>query len=302
MNRLRAMELFVTVAREQSFTKAAKASGLALASVSRYIAELEAELGVQLVARTTRSVTVTEAGALYCARVERILEDLSEADEAASALQTTPRGNLRVHSRTLFGLLVMGPLLPEFQKAYPEIRLEITLSERQIKLREEEFDLDLRFSPAQDGAMMQRKILSSKRILVASPEYLARMPPVEQPSDLQSHQCMAYLLGQESPVWRFMRNGVLTEIAIPSTLEIDNGELLRRLAIMGHGIALLDDFTTRREIAAGQLVQLLPAYKATNTTFEGGIYAVYRQTPYLPQKIRVFLDFLVSTASRAAGN
>lgn len=298
MDKLRDMELFALTARQESFTKAAKAAGISPASVSRRIAELEAQLGVQLISRTTRSVTLTEAGSLYYARVQRILEELTDADEAVSALQQTPHGALRVHSRTLFGLLVVGPLIPKFQSIYPDIRLELTLSERQIRLREEEFDLDLRFGAPQDPSVVRRRVLASERILVASPQYLAASPPLEKPADLAGHACLGYLIGHEPIVWRFMVEGRLEEIVVPAGLSVDNGELLRRLAIAGHGIALLDDFTVRREIEDGRLVRLLPHCRVTNTTFEGGIYAVYKETAYLPQKIRVFIDFLVENAAR----
>ncbi|TKT69638.1 LysR family transcriptional regulator [Aquamicrobium sp. LC103] len=299
MSKLRAMEIFVGAAREGSFSKAAKAAGLSPASVSRHIAELEAQLGVQLISRTTRSVALTEAGTHYFARAERILEEIADADHEAAALQTTPRGVLGVHSRTLFGLQVLGPLLPLFQQAYPEIRLELTLSERQIRLREEEYDIDLRFSAPQDPSLVQRKILSSQRILVASPLYLARSSTVTEPGDLKDHNCLTYLLGPEPAVWRFMKDDKLQELQIDSALGTDNGELIRRLAVIGDGVALLDDFTVRSELRDGTLLRLLPDYRITNTTFDGGIYAAYRQTSYLPRKIRVFLDFLVEHAGRS---
>ncbi len=298
MGKLKDMELFVSAARECSFTKAARATGMSPASVSRRVAALETELGVQLISRTTRNVALTEAGALYFAHAQRILEEIADADELVADLQQSPRGVLRVHSRTHFGLLVLGPLIPVFQELHPEITIELTLSEHEVRLYEEEFDLDVRLSPPQDPSVVQRRVLNTHRILVASPRYLATAPEIHRPSDLAAQSCLGYLMGPEPVVWRFTSDSGLEEITIPTRFSVNNGELLRQLALSGHGIALLYDFTVRQELENGLLTQILPAYKVTNTTFEGGIYAAYKQTPYLPQKIRVFLDFLIRHASR----
>ncbi|MGB3500617.1 MAG: LysR family transcriptional regulator [Mesorhizobium sp.] len=299
MGKLKDMELFASVARERSFTRAAKATGTSPASISRRVAALESELGVQLISRTTRNVSLTEAGALYFARTQRILEEIADADEVVSDLRQSPRGVLRIHSRTHFGLLVVGPLLPEFQALHPEITIELTLSETEVRLYEEEFDLDLRLSPAPDPSIVQRRVLHARRVLVASPEYVAANPSVKKPADLLTQSCLGYLMPPQPVIWRFSRDGQLEELTMPARVSVNNGELLRQLALSGHGIALLYDFTVRDELAAGRLQQLLPSYHVTNTNFEGGVYAAYKQTPYLPRKIRLFLDFLIRHVSNS---
>lgn len=298
MGKLKDMELFVSAARERSFTKAARATGMSPASISRRIAALETELGVQLIARTTRNVSLTEAGTLYFARAQRILEEIADADELVADLQQSPRGVLRIHSRTHFGLLGVGPLIPLFQILHPDITIELTLTEHEVRLFEEEYDLDLRLSPPQDPSVVQRRVMNTDRILVAAPSYLDAHPQIRKPADLLDHSCLGYLMGPEPVIWRFSKGAELEEITMPARFSVNNGELLRQLALSGHGVAMLYDFTVRREVESGALRHILPRYKVTNTTFEGGIYAAYKQTPYLPQKIRLFLDFLIRYAPR----
>lgn len=294
MRRLQAMELFASAVREGSFSAAARHAGLSPAAVSRQVAALEATLGTQLLNRTSRSLVLTEAGREYLARLEPILQDIAAAEAAAAALQATPRGVLRLHSRTMFGLQVVAPLLPAFQQRYPELRVELRLAEHAARLAEDDVDIDLRIGAPPAGALMQRLLLRSERVLVASPGYLARHPPVRAPADLAAHDCLTYWLGPEDATWRFLAKGALQELRIAARTTSNNGEVLRRLALAGHGIALLDDYTVREALAAGTLVRLLPQWQVTNASFEPGIYAVFRQTSLLPAKTRAFLDFLVA--------
>jgi DNA-binding transcriptional LysR family regulator len=298
MNRLQAMELLVVTVREGSFSAAGRRVGLSPASVSRHIGELEVQLGVQLLNRTTRHLSLTEAGKIYTHRVEQVLHSIEDAEAAALALQSAPRGTLRVHSRTMFGTTVLTPLIPKFQKQYPELKVELRLSERRVQLREEEFDVDLQIAAPRDPSLMQRRLLASERILVAAPDYVGRMPALRDPDDLAGHHCLTYWLGSEDFVWTFMRKGNLQEMIVPSTFTSNNGHVLKQLAVMGHGIALLDDYTVAREVESGRLVRLLRNYRITNSTFDEGIYATFLQASYLPEKIRVFLDFMTANVSR----
>jgi DNA-binding transcriptional LysR family regulator len=293
MRRWQAMELFVSAVREGSFSAAGRRAGLSPAAVSRQVAALEASLTVQLLNRTSRTLTLTEAGREYLSRLEPILQNIAEAEAAAAALQATPRGTLRVHSRLMFGMRVVAPLIPAFQQRYPELRVELRLSEHPARLAEEEIDIDLRIGTPPDTQLMQRRLLRSERLLVASPDYLTRMPPVRAPRDLLAQHCLTYWLGPEDVVWRFLGKQGLEEIAIPSRFSSNNGEVLREMALSGHGITLLDDYTVREELDAGRLVRLLPQLRVTNTGFDLGIHAVFRQTSLLPAKTRAFLDFLV---------
>ncbi len=291
---MQSMELFVAAVREGSFSAAGRRCGLSPASVSRHIGDLETRLGVQLLNRTTRHLALTEAGKAYLARLETALHGIEDAEAAALALQSTPRGTLRIHSRMLFGMTVLSPLLPRFQKLYPELKVELRLSERRVQLREDDFDIDLQIAAPKDPSLMQRRLLATDRILVASQDYIARMPAIREPDDLAAHHCLTYWMGADAVVWTFMRQGKLKEMAVPSSFSTNNGYVLCQLAIMGHGIALLDDYTVSREIKSGRLQRLLPAYRVTNSTFDEGIYAIFQQTNYLPGKIRAFLDFMAA--------
>lgn len=294
MRRLQAMELFASAVREGSFSAAGRRAGLSPASVSRQVAALEATLNVQLLNRTSRALTLTDAGREYLARLEPILQNIAEAEAAAAALQATPRGTLRVHSRLMFGMRVVAPIIPDFQTRYPDLRVELRLTEHPARMAEEEVDIDLRLSPSADAQLMQRRLLRCERMLVASPDYLGRMPPVKAPHDLLTQHCLAYWQGPEDVVWRFLDGGTLEELTIAARFAANNGEVLRAMALAGHGIAMLDDYTVHEDIAAGRLVRLLPHLRATNTGFELGIYAVFRQTSLMPAKTRVFLDFLAA--------
>ncbi|RKK05452.1 LysR family transcriptional regulator [Pseudoroseomonas wenyumeiae] len=297
MSSLQAMELFVGAVREGSFSAAGRRAGLSPASVARHVAALEARMGVQLLNRTSRSLALTEAGQEYYARLEQILQDIKEAEGAATALQSTPRGSLRVHSRMMFGMRVVTPLIPEFQARYPELRVELRLSERPAQLSEQEFDIELRIGAPPDSQFKQRLLLRSERIMVASPGYLAARPAIATPRDLLAHRCLTYWNGPEDVVWRFLRDGAVEELPIPSRFTTNNGEVLRQLAIAGHGIAMLDDYTVQRDLRAGRLARVLPQWQATNTSFGSGIYAVFHQTR-LPAKTRAFLDFLAEALPR----
>jgi DNA-binding transcriptional LysR family regulator len=301
MSRLQAMELLVATVREGSFSAAGRRAGLSPASVSRHVAELEAQLGVQLLNRTTRHLSLTEAGRIYAQRIEQVLHSIEDAEAAALALQATPRGTLRVHSRTMFGTTVLTPLMPRFQMQYPDLKVELRLSERRIQLREEEFDVDLQIAAPRDPSLMQRRLLASERILVASPDYVGRMPALRDPDGLVAHRCLTYWLGPEDVVWKFMRKGSLQEMVVPSSFSSNNGHVLKQLAVQGHGIALLDDYTVADELARGGLVRLLRGYRVTNSTFDEGIYATFLQTNYLAEKIRVFLDFMTENVFRQIG-
>jgi DNA-binding transcriptional LysR family regulator len=193
---------------------------------------------------------------------------------------------------------VLSPLIPQFQKLYPELKVELRLSERRVQLREEEFDIDFQIAAPKDPGLMQRRLVRSERILVASPDYARRMPKLRGPDDLAGHNCLTYWMGPEDVVWKFMRKNRLREIVVPSSFSSNNGIILCDLAAQGHGIALLDDYTVADELKSGRLMRLLPGFRVTNSTFDEGIYATFQQSSYLPEKIRVFVDYMAESVPR----
>ena len=298
MDRLRAMEYFLSISRTQSFSETARLFGSSATSVSRMISDFESDLKVKLLLRSTRQVALTEAGKEYARQLEGILWSISEAHNSITAIRAAPRGALRVHSRTMFGLGVLPPLIAEFRRQYPDIRVELTLSETKVDLRREQVDIDFRISPPVEAGLKRRILFKSERHLVASPDYVAQMPRLESPADFADQHCLAYLLPGSHYVWRFMGPAGTEEVSFNPRHVTNNGEVLLDFARLGEGIALLDDYTVARDIASGDLVRLLPDYQVTNTTFEEGMFATIVDTAMIPAKIRLFLDFV---ADRVAG-
>ncbi|MCB1395198.1 MAG: LysR family transcriptional regulator [Rhodobacter sp.] len=292
MDRLRAMELLIAAVDDGSFSAAGRRFSLSPTSVSRHISDLEEALGVGLVHRSTRHLSLTEAGEDYVRNARAILASLQETEARARAMQSKPSGTLRVHARHMFGLGILAPALPEFRALYPDIEVELHLGDRPANLRETGMDIDFRIAPPQETGLIRRKLFGSDRYLVASPDYVRSMPRLEIPADLANHRCLTYWLGPDEIYWRFLRETEIEEQIINSTLCTNNGQVLLMLARMGHGIALLDDYTVAPDLTGGTLVRLMPDYRVTNTTYEEGIYATFLENVQTPVKIRVFLDFI----------
>lgn len=292
MDKLRAMTLLVSVAQTRSFSETGRRLGTSTASVSRRITELEAGLGITLIHRSTRNLILSEAGQTYVARARDILSAVTQADAGVTAMQDAPSGVLRLHSRTMFGLNVLTPLQAGFARKYPDLLVELHLSERPARLREDGFDIDFRIAPPQENGLMRRRLFLSERVLVAAPEYLHQAAELTRPDDLQAHNCLVYWLGADPPYWRFQEGEKTREIRVPSHFASNNGQVLLEAARFGLGLALLDDYTVAQDLKSGRLKRVLPQYRITNTTFEDGIFATFLETVQAPAKIRVFLDYV----------
>jgi DNA-binding transcriptional LysR family regulator len=206
---------------------------------------------------------------------------------------------LRVHSRTMFGISVLARLQPEFYELYPDLVVDLHLSERPVRLREDSFDLDFRIAPPAEAGLVRRRLFLSRRILVASPEYVARHPAINTPEDLLTHHCLTYWLNHERVFWRFRDGKRELDLPIQRTFSSNNGLVLLQMARQGKGIALLDDYNVAEDLELGRLIQLLPEVRVTNTTFEEGIFVTYVETPFLPAKLRLYIDFVVANWSNA---
>ncbi|NSX05497.1 LysR family transcriptional regulator [Cupriavidus gilardii] len=297
MDRLRAMELFLSISKTESFSETARQFGVSATSVSRMITDFENELNVKLLMRSTRQVVLTEAGQEYARELEGILWNINQAHRNITEIRSAPKGTLRVHSRMMFGLGVLPPLIAAFRQQYPDILVELVLSESKADLRRNNFDIDFRISPPVEAGLKRRILFRSERYLVASPAYLSRRPAPVQPSDLLAHDCMAYLLPGNYPSWQFKQGETVEEISFKPRHVTNNGVALLELARLGEGIALLDDYTVHHDLSRGTLVRLLPEFRVTNTTFEEGMYATILDTAMIPAKIRLFLDFVASHVS-----
>ncbi|MEM5430343.1 LysR substrate-binding domain-containing protein [Cupriavidus oxalaticus] len=297
MDRLRAMELFLSISKTESFSETARHFGVSATSVSRMITDFETELNVKLLMRSTRQVVLTEAGQEYARELEGILWNIGQAHRNITEIRAAPKGTLRVHSRMMFGLGVLPPLVAAFRKQYPDIHVELVLTETKIDLRRSNFDIDFRISPPVEAGLKRRILFRSERYLVASPAYLENRPAPTRPEEILQHDCMAYLLPGNQHSWLFKRGESVEEVSFKPRHVTNSGVALLEWARLGEGIALLDDYTVHNDISRGTLVRLLPEFRVTNTTFEEGMYATILDTAMIPAKIRLFLDFVASHVS-----
>ncbi|WP_369656864.1 LysR family transcriptional regulator [Variovorax sp. V213] len=293
MKALDSLRIFVATQRKGSLSAAARSLSLSPATISRRISALEEELGVQLVDRTSRNLKVTEAGQAFLERAEAMLELMSEAEQAVHNARQRPEGRLRVHSRTHIGLRVLAPLLPRFAELYPDIRVELELSEHPINLVEHDFDVDIRTGESNDSGFVIKRLLSSDEVLVASPAFLKIYSRIRHPSDLPQVRCLTYRRDREVITWKYIDEaGEQQELNIQGVLSANNGELLRLAAIGGMGVALLSEATVRNDLRDGTLVRLLPEYRFAVRAFSNGVFAVFRQSRALPLKVRAFVDYV----------
>ncbi len=291
---LQDMRIFLIVAQESSFSAAARLLGLSPASISRHMKALEDGLQVRLLNRTTRTLTLTEAGQLFSTKVEAILGDVSQMCEQLRDTNAKPQGLLRVNSRVLVGHEHICQLLPGFNSRYPDIRVDLSLSNETIDLVGNYIDLDIRIGQLPDSSLIAKKLIRSERWLCATPDYLAAHGDVPRsPADLTQFQCLTYRPGLEPVVWRFRKpGGQLEEISIDGFLQTNSGTALKICTLGGLGISLMPDWSVAREIQQGQLVRLLPDYEISFTTFENGIFAVYPAGRHFSMRSRVFIDYL----------
>ena len=301
MDWLQPMRIFVAVVHNGSLSSAGRALGLSPASVSRHVSALEQSLGCRLINRSSRKLTLTEAGELYYGRVEQILHQIADANDSVAELQKVPRGTLRVHSRMLVGHLIVVPALPAFLATHPELRVDLLLSNGTVDLVERNVDVDIRIGKLVDSSLVARKLANAERMLCAAPAYLDARPPVAGPGDLAAHNCLTYRINVGQTVWRFIdTDGTMQEVLVAGSLQSDNGLALLNATLAGVGVALMPDWAIGEALADGRLRRLLPQYRVSHIEFDNGVYAVY-QRHHTSAKVRAFIDFLEATFKSRAG-
>ena len=291
MDQLRQIEAFTTVVQSGSFVKAADRLDISKAVVSRLVLELEAQLGTRLLNRTTRRLSLTDSGTDYFERCRQILDDLAEANAAASATTAQPAGRLRINAPLTFGNLHLAPLWGVFLKAYPKIELDVTLSDRAVDLVEEGFDLAIRITAAtrlQSSTLVARKLGSDRAHLCASPAYLQHAPPIDQLQDLATHSVMAYSYWSGGDVWTFEGPRGRESVTTHPRLRANSGDTCRSAALADQGIVLQPGFLVGPDLKAGRLVEILPHYRGPALN----IHAVYPSRQHLSGKVRAMVDFL----------
>lgn len=289
---LDALDLFLDVARRGSFAATARARGLDPSSVSRTIATLESALGVRLFQRSTRRFSLSEAGALYRARVEPLIEEMRRAAAEAANVSAAPQGVLRLTASVALGTVRVAPALPAFRKAFPALKLDCLFTDANLDLVAERIDLALRLAPAIEGDLVATRLFDTRYHVVASPSYLAAAPPLRAPDDLAGHRCLLLALQTVRTRWLFRdRKGAVEEVAVDGDVVLSTPLALRAAALAGLGPALLSDLIVGDDLAAGRLVDLFPKRRATATTFDTGAFAVYPSRAFLPNKVRAAIDF-----------
>jgi DNA-binding transcriptional LysR family regulator len=285
------MAVFAKVVAAGSLSAAARELGLSPALISRRLAGLEARLGVRLVNRTTRSLRLTDEGASYYDTCTRVLAEIDEADAAVSAGRVEPQGALKVAMPASFGHQHLAPLIPEFASRYPKVQMALSLSDRNVNVIEEGFDLAIRIAHLEDSSLAARRLAPNRRVVCASPAYLERHGTPRTPQDLARHNCLT--ANDFVANWDYKDpDGKPGSVRVSGRYACDNWEVLREWALAGLGVALKSTWDVHRHLGDGSLVSVCPGY-----TFDSdvAIFAVYPHRRFLPAKTRVFIEFLAAS-------
>ena len=288
MGRFEEMQAFARTAEAQSFTAAAHRLGLSKSIVSQRVANLEARLGVRLINRTTRRLSLTEAGAGFLAGAERALSEVAEAEEGATRHGTELRGALRIAAPLSFALLHLQPAIFDFMNAHPSLEVHIDLDDRHLDLIGGGWDMALRIGRLPDSSLIARRLAPSHQVCCATQDYLDRHGTPTRPEELERHECMLYSGAHRPESWPFLIDGEWVPINVRGRLVTNNGDLILNSMLAGQGIALLPTFLVGCQIAQGRLVRLLADWP----TKEAAIHAVYPPTRNLAARVRLFTDFL----------
>jgi len=297
MDKIQEMSSFVAVVEAGSFVGAADATGLSKAAVSRHVAELEARLGVRLLQRTTRRLSLTAEGQQFLARCRELLAAIEEAEAEVGAHRGEASGTLRINAPLSFGVLHLAPLWGRFIAAHPKVLLDITLSDRVVDVVEEGFDVAVRIAQLPSSNLVSRQLASTRIVLCASPGYLEAHGTPAHPRELRAHRTIgySYWAGGRNE-WVFDGPDGAVAARVDPVLHANNGDTCRAAALDGQGVILQPDFIVGGDLRSGALVELMPGYRA----IELGIHAVYPTRKHLPLKVRALVDFLVEAFAAPA--
>jgi len=288
MDRLKTIEVFLAVARHGSFSAAADELGLSKAMVSKHVSQLENKLGVRLLNRTTRRVGLTEAGSAYRERMKELVADLEETEQSVSKLSTEPRGTLRVLAPTSFGSFHLARAIADYRVAYPEVDVELVLTDHPGDLVEEGLDLAIRVGDLEASSLIARKLAQARVVACAAPGYLEARGRPQHPDDLRDHDCLIYTGRQLSGDWSFSIDGKVRMDRVNGHVRSNIGDALRVAAIQGAGLVQMPTYMVGLDIAAGRLEAVLERFEPPPRP----IYATYLYRRYLSAKVRTFVNFL----------
>jgi DNA-binding transcriptional LysR family regulator len=294
MDRLNAMRVFVEVLERRSLSRAAAALGMSLPTVSRTLTALERELGVRLVARTTRGIAETDGGRLYYRSCKKILAELAEAGSAVQAHSLVPVGELRVTAPVTFGRYHVAPAVAEFLDRYPRLSFYLSLNDRCESLGEQRLDLAIRIALVRIQAATVRRLGYVQRAVVGSSGYFSRQAVPRHPRELTAHNCMHFTYYARADEWNFNENGRLVSVKVRGRMRTDNQEALLDAVLSGAGLAVLPTWLIRQHVESGALRRVLTEYEAPRTP----VYAVFPRRGPPPDKVRTFVDFLAERYRR----
>lgn len=279
------VEAFVEVVRGGSFAAAARQLQVSNSHISRLVSQLEQQLGTQLLYRTTRQIRLTDTGALYYESCRQLFDGFKEAELMLNHHQGQPTGLLKITAATTFGDRYIAPLVNDFALLYPQIKVSMHFSNRQVELIDEGFDLGIRMGVLKESTLIARRLCDRKEYLVGSPDYFARHPKPENVAALEHHNC---LIGSRAS-WLLSQNGLRKDVVVRGNWQANSGPGLLDAALKGMGIAQLPDYYVDEHLASGRLQSVLDDHRYQDT----GVWVVYPQQRYLAPKVRFFIDFLV---------
>jgi DNA-binding transcriptional LysR family regulator len=294
-NEISDLRLFVRIVAAGSLSEAARRTFSSLPAVSRRLAALEARLGVRLIDRGPRRFTLTDEGSLLHERAVAILRDVDEAEAAASAHAKEPRGHLRVGAHLEMGRRRIAPLLGEFTARYPGITAELVLTDSRVEILESEMDVSLQIDPPSDSTVVSRVVLSGRRVVCASPQYLATHAPLKRPLDLLQHDCTRLVRGRHvMDHWPFKEEGRGMQIQVRGSLMTNNAEVVHDWAVAGRAVGFKLIWDVQEDLQAGRLIRLLEPFECD----EAKLYVTYATRTHLPPRLRLFIDFIVSALQK----
>src|SRR5215471_13910024 len=293
MDRLTSLTAFVRVVDHGGFSAAGRRLNMSTTMVSNHVQALEDRLGARLLNRTTRKVSLTEVGRAYYDRCVQILADIEQADDIAGALQSTPRGTLRIYTATHIVQFV-APAIAKFLALYPEVKVDLTMGERAIDMIDEGFDIAVRLTPPPDSSLIVRSLATWRHVLCCSHAYLKKFGRPQQLAELAGHNCMRHANYPYGDEWRFVdRKGNPASVRVAGSFITNSGEAIRTVALEGVAVCLAAGFVVHDDLESGRLVRLLPEYRP----LEVSMNAVYPHRHHLSAKVRTFIDMLAHHAS-----
>jgi len=294
MDRFLEMQTFNAVVDAGSFVKAADALAMSKAAVSRYVVDMETRLGVRLLHRTTRRLSLTDEGQIFYARSKELLAELAEAEDEITSRSDAASGLLRINAPFTFGVLHLAPLWGAFRVRHPNVKLDVTLADRLVDLVEEGYDVAIRIANLENSTLVSKRLATTRMVLCASPQYLKLHGTPKHPGELADHAVISYSYWSTKDEWHF--KGPLGPVSVKTNpcIHTNNGDTCRAAALASQGIILQPSFLVGDDLASGALVELMPEFRS----LELGIYAVYPSRKHVSPKVRALIDFLTSHFSQ----